>query len=136
VELTGDDRVGIDVGVGGIQGRAEGLARVERELQQARAEALGRTGERLQSILDRLAALDGRIDALLAEPGAAAASGAVGPELDARNGLRDEAMRVRQQLIIQREAVGLARQTSVEQCYPVPERRHLPGAAGDRGRAP
>jgi hypothetical protein len=133
VDLTRDDLV--LPGAGGIHGRADRLASVERELQQARAEALGRTGERLQGILDRLAALDRRIDALLAASGASVGSDSLGSELDARNRLRDEAMRVRQQLMIQREAVGLARQTSVEECYPVPDRRRLPGATGDRGRA-
>jgi len=133
VDLSHADlaRAGADTG----QGRTDRLAKVERELQQARAEALGRTGERLQGILDRLNALDRRIDALLAASGASVGSDSLGSELDARNRLRDEAMRVRQQLMIQREAVGLARQTSVEECYPVPDRRRLPGAAGDRGRA-
>ena len=54
-------------------------------------------------------------------------------EIAIRNRLRDEAARVRHHLIIQREALGFARQTPVEQCYPVPERRRLPGPAGDRG---
>ena len=122
--------------VAGLEGRANRLAKVERELQQARAEALGRTGERLQGLLDQLAELDRRLDALLGEADGAAGRDSAGPALDARNHLRDEAARARQQLIIQREAIGLRRQTPVEQCYPVPERRHLPGrAAGDRGRA-
>ena len=54
-------------------------------------------------------------------------------ETEARNRLRDEAIRVRHHLIIQREALGLARQAPVEQCYPVPGRRRLPGP-GDRAR--
>jgi hypothetical protein len=134
VDLTRDDLTLPDVA--GLSGRADRLAKVERELQQARAEALGRTGERLQGLLDQLAVLDRRLDALLAEPDGATGGDSPGPTLDARNRLRDEAVRVRQHLIIQREAVGLLRQTPVEQCYPVPERRHLPGrAAGDGGRA-
>jgi len=134
VDLTRDDL--ILPGAGGVHGRADRLASVERELQQARAEALGRTGERLQELLDRLAALDRRLDGLLGHVGVSAGSDSVSAELDIRNRLRDEAMRVRQQLIIQREAVGLPRQAPVEQCYPVPERRRLPEpAAGDRGRA-
>jgi hypothetical protein len=106
VDLTHADlaRAGADAG----QGRADRLAKVERELQQARAEALGRTGERLQGILDRVAGLDRRLDALLDEPGGSAGSDLIGSELDLRNRLRDDAMRVRHQLIVQREAVGLA----------------------------
>jgi hypothetical protein len=133
VDLSRADlaRAGADAG----QGRTDRLAKVERELQQARAEALGRTGERLQGILDRVAEMDRRLDALLDEPGASAGSDLIGSELDLRNGLRDEAMRVRHQLIVQREAVGIARQTHVVQCYPVPERRRLP-EPGDRWRKP
>ena len=135
MDLTQDGLVHVG-GTGAIDGRADRLAQVERELQQARAEALGRTGERLQGILDRLATLDRRLDALLAETGPTITFDLLDSELDARNRLRDEAMEVRQHLVIQREAIGLRRQAPVEQCYPVPERRRLPGAAaGDRGRA-
>jgi hypothetical protein len=117
--------------------RADRLANVEQEIRQAKAEALGRTGERLQGILDRLAGLDRRLDALLAEAGARA--GAPGErdvaraEVETRNRLRDEAVRVRHQLLIQREAVGFARQTPVEQCYPVPARRPVPGPPDGQG---
>jgi hypothetical protein len=114
--------------------RAERLAGVEEEIRHAQAAALGRTGERLQDLLDRLEALDRRLDALLPS-GDASATAAPSPpdrlrsETEARNRLRDEAVRVRHHLIIQREALGLARQNPVEQCYPVPGRRRLLGRA-------
>lgn len=113
---------------------------MEQQIRQAQAEALGRTGERLQGILNRLAGLDRRLDTLLPEP--AARAGAPGEwdmaraELESRNRLRDEAVRVRHHLMIQREAVGFARQTPVEQCYPVPARRPVPGPPDGRGREP
>ena len=44
--------------------RADRLGGTEREIRQAQAEALGRTGERLQRILDQIAALDLRLDEL------------------------------------------------------------------------
>jgi hypothetical protein len=134
VDLTGDDL--LRSGVDGLHSRADRLAKVERELQQARAEALGRTGERLQGLLDQIAALDRRLDALLAEAGRTTASGLLAAETEVRNRLRNEALRVQQHLVIQREAVGLRRQASVEQCYPVPERRQFPGPTGGQGRAP
>jgi hypothetical protein len=118
--------------------RAERLASVDREIRQAQAEALGRTGERLQGILDRLAAQDRLVDALLDEE---ARAGTAAPPaepirlaIETRSRLRDEALRVRHQLIIQREALGLARQAAVEQCYPVPGRSPGSGAADRRGR--
>ena len=66
----------------------------------------------------------------------AAGADLVRSDIAIRNRLRDEAARVRHHLIIQREALGFSRQTPVEQCYPVPERRRLPGPAGGRGREP
>jgi hypothetical protein len=116
--------------------RAERLGSAERDIRQAQAEALGRTGERLQRILDQLAALDRRLDELAETGRGPAEPDLVRSEIAIRNRLRDEAARVRHHLIIQREALGFARQTPVEQCYPVPERRRLPGPAGGRGREP
>jgi hypothetical protein len=116
--------------------RAERLGSTEREIRQAQAEALGRTGERLQRILDLLAALDRRLDELRETGKDPAEADLVRAEIVTRNRLRDEAARVRHHLIIQREALGFARQTPVEQCYPVPEHRRLPGPAAGRGREP
>ena len=118
------------------QRRADRLGGTEREIRQAQAEALGRTGERLQRLLDELAALDRRLDELGEAGRGPTNSDLVGSETAARNRVRDEAARIRHHLIIQREAVGLARHTPVEQCYPVPERRRLPGPAAGRGREP
>jgi hypothetical protein len=114
------------------RGRVARLANVEEEIRQAQAEALGRTGERLQGILDRLTGLDRRLDALSADPERAVARA----EVETWNHLRDEAARVRHHLMIQREALGFARQTPVEQCYPVPARRPVPEPPDGRGREP
>jgi hypothetical protein len=120
--------------------RADRLATVEKDIRQAQAEALGRTGERLQLILDRLAELDRRLDALLAAVGETqddpGRSDLARSEMDARNRLRDDAARVRHHLIIQREALGLPRHAPVEQCYPVPARRRVPVSPPERGRMP
>jgi hypothetical protein len=45
-------------------------------------------------------------------------------ELDARDRLRSEAVRLAQHLMIQREALGLVRHGTVQEQYPVPPRRH------------
>ena len=116
------------------QRRADRLGGTEREIRQAQAEALGRTGERLQRLLDELAALDRRLDELREAGRGPTDADLVGSETAARNRVRDEAARIRHHLIIQREALGLARHTPVEQCYPVPERRRLPGPVAGRGR--
>jgi hypothetical protein len=136
VELRRDDLVRAADDRAGV--RSDRLASTEREIRQAQAEALGRTGERLQDLLDRLAAADRRLDALLsvaaAPSGDPALADRVRSELQARNHVRDEAARVRHHLIIQREALGIARQTPVEQCYPVPGTRRAPGPSTGRER--
>jgi hypothetical protein len=138
MELRGDDLVRADGNR--ARRRNDRLATVDREIRQAQAEALGRTGERLQGILDRLARVDQRLDALLDEEATVHDAPSQGKvlrmEIETRNRLRDEAAHVRHHLIIQREALGLARHTPVEQCYPVPGRRRGPGAANGRGREP
>ena len=72
--------------------RSERLATVEEEIRHARAEALGRTGARLQRILDQLGMLDLCLDALLARGAADTAAAAhladrIRSETDARNRL-------------------------------------------------
>jgi hypothetical protein len=81
-------------------------------------------GERLDAALAELVERDRRLDGMLA---------ALGPgqhpdprlarEIDARNRLRSEAARLVQQLVIQREALGLVRHATVDEQYPVPPRR-------------
>jgi hypothetical protein len=119
--------------------RRDQLAKVEREIRQAQAEALGRLGERLQALLDRVAAMDRDLDAVTLAPGAGqdlAAASAGRREAEVRNRLRDEAARLRHDLIIQREALGLRRHAEVEQCYPVPARRPWGPPGGDRKGPP
>ncbi|HEY7139153.1 MAG TPA: hypothetical protein VIE44_03570 [Methylomirabilota bacterium] len=134
MELRRDDLVRAAGNVAGR--RADRLERTQREIRQAQAEALGRTGERLQAILDELAALDRRLDQLAGRGRDPADASLLRAATEAWNRLRDDAVRVRLHLVIQREALGLVRQTPVEQCYPVPERRRHPGAAGGGGREP
>lgn len=106
--------------------RAENLRQVEHEIRRTQAEALGRVGERLEALLDRLAALDRSLDLLLqaAPPDRSARLLA---ETERRNRVRDEAAKVRHDLIVQREALGIVRHALVEQRYPVPARRSARG---------
>lgn len=94
--------------------RSDRVASVEEEIRQAQAEALGRTGERLQEVLDRLGALDRHLDALLldtaAEPGDSSLPDRIRVETETRNRLPND--------------------------YPVPGPRSLPGLATDPGRTP
>ena len=126
-----DERLAGGPGVG----RGERLVRLDREITRCQAEALGRVGEELDRLLDRLRAADRWLDRL-GEKAAASPDAArdLGRTIDARNRLRDEILRVRHHLIIQREALGFVRHGPVEQCYPVPARRIRSGPARETGR--
>jgi hypothetical protein len=94
---------------------------VEAEIRRAKAEALGRVGERLDAVLAELAERDRRLDATPA-PGQPADPRRL-REIEARNRLRSEALRLAQHLVIQREALGLVRHATVHERYPVPPQR-------------
>jgi hypothetical protein len=96
--------------------RREGFERLEREIVQERAAALGRAGERLEAALAAVQALGASLDderdavrraALLAEYEAA----------------RRHAASVRLMLLIQREANGLRNHRDVDRQFPEPPRR-------------
>ena len=106
----------------------EALARIEHDIRRSQAEALGRVGEALDRVLDRLRTMDGWLDRVAAEaPSSPSAARRLARETAVWNRLREEALRLRHHLIIQREALGLVREAPVEECYPVPGRR--PGPA-------
>jgi hypothetical protein len=97
--------------------RAEALQRVEQEIRQAKAEPLGRLGERLDQVLARLGEMDRELDAM--PTGAPEGSRA----LAVRNRLRDEAVRLVHYLVVQREAIGVRCHRAVAERYPVPSAR-------------
>lgn len=103
--------------------REEAFGRIEREIRQAQAEALGRTGERIEALLTHLAELDQRLLAFRHErPLDPDGERRLRTEAAARDRVRDEAARLVHYLIIQREALGLVRHGAVEERYPAPPR--------------
>jgi hypothetical protein len=101
----------------------EGLVVVERDIRRSQAEALGRAGERLEALLERLRAADRCLEALAERaPGAPEAAATLSREAAARDRLRAEVIRARHDLVIQREALGLLRHGALDRCYPVPDR--------------
>src|SRR5262249_37805158 len=125
--MSGDERGGHETWAR-VRRPGEALARIEHDIRRSQAEALGRVGEALDRVLDRLRAMDGWLDRVAAEaPASPPAARRLARETAVRNRLREEALRLRHRLIIQREAWGLVREAPVEECYPVPGRR--PGPA-------
>jgi len=90
--------------------------RINEEIAQEKAVALGRAGERLEEALAHVASLGRRLDA------------APDGEVEARllgeyEAARVRALHARLALLIQREAVGLRHHRIVDQQFPEPPRR-------------
>jgi hypothetical protein len=96
--------------------RREGLERLEREIVQEKAAALGRAGERLESALASARALGEALD-LEREPVRRAAL------LREYETARRQAATARLMLLIQREAIGLRHHRDVDRQFPEPPRR-------------
>jgi len=111
---------------------------IEAEIQQERAEALGRAGERLEEALRLLWALRGELEGR----GGTLHTGS--RDQEAGNGALEEAntsryrawhahvVELRHFLIIQREAVGFRRHDDVDRHYPMPPDLP-PGGEPERG---
>jgi predicted phage gp36 major capsid-like protein len=114
--------------------------RIEAEIRQEKAEALGRAGERLERKLAELADLRNE---LLSHPDVASTSPAT-TEMDSQANqhekvekyarLMEEAQQARHYLRIQREAVGLRRHEDVDRQYPVPPPLRPPMINSDRDK--
>jgi hypothetical protein len=96
--------------------RREGLERLEREIVQEKAAALGRAGERLESALASVRALGEALD-VEPEPVRRAAL------LREYETARRQAATARLMLLIQREAIGLRHHRDVDRQFPEPPRR-------------
>lgn len=105
--------------------RREALERVEQEIQREKAEALGRVGERLAERLAQLHDLGRRIDELeqALAGGDAALRVRLAAEVERFNRLREGAIRLSHDLVVQREAVGFRRHGLLAESYPIPPRR-------------
>ncbi len=103
-----------------------GFEAVEAEIQREKAEALGRTGDRLEWTFQQLERLRQEIMRLalsslgpVRNNGETAGAG-FGEKLAQYARLREQAKQLRYCLIVQREAVGLRRHDDVDRLYPMP----------------
>jgi hypothetical protein len=94
----------------------EAHRRIQAEIAQEKAAALGRAGERLEAALEVLATVGRRLDVTR---DAEARARLVGEYEDARA----RALHARLALLVQREAIGLRQHRSVDATYPEPPRR-------------
>jgi len=90
--------------------------RINAEIAQEKAAALGRAGERLEAALEHVTSLGRRLDA-------ASDLGEHARLLDEYESARVRAVHARLTLVIQREALGLRHHRIVDQQFPEPPRR-------------
>jgi hypothetical protein len=88
---------------------------LEKEIIREMAEALGRSGEKVDVALVRLEVARRDVAAATSEDDRQRA-------IARFNTLRDEAVRLRQELRIHREAIGIRRNDGLETTYPIPPR--------------
>jgi hypothetical protein len=98
----------------------EAPTRAELDIMKEKAEALGRVGAKLEQSLQRLRALEAHIKDLEREGQGTAEANALIGEF---NGVREEAVQFLHYLIIQREAMGFRRHTSVQRLYRIPDKK-------------
>ena len=117
---------------------------LQEELLQEKAQVLGRAGESVSRVLERLREIEGVIDALLQKPrqGLRGVTGqssdpeesarpgtqrvqAVNEEIRRYNALREEAKVRFYYLIVTREAMGLRRHHLMEEIYGIPPRKRF-----------
>jgi hypothetical protein len=94
----------------------EGIERLEREIVQEKAAALGRAGERLEAALITARSLAATLDDER-DPARRAAL------LEEYEAARRQAAAARLMLLIQREAIGLRHHRDVDRQFPEPPRR-------------
>jgi hypothetical protein len=97
-----------------VSRRGEGLRRVEREIAGEKAAALGRAGERLEHALEEAQEAGARL--LAAQDDGARRARCV----QEYTAVRARVLQTRLALLIQREALGLRRHTTVDQLFPEP----------------
>lgn len=95
---------------------AEALVRLEAEIVQEMAQALGRTEDKLNYALLRVELAGRAVDA-------ASDDLERYERVRAFNALRAEAIEARRNLQIHREAIGIRRNRVLEELYPIPPRR-------------
>ena len=94
----------------------ESHRRVNAEIAQEKAAALGRAGERLEAALENVTSLGRRLDAVSDQAEHARLLGEY-------ESARVRAIHARLTLVIQREALGLRHHRIVDQQFPEPPRR-------------
>jgi len=96
----------------------------ELDIMKEKAEALGRTGRRLEECLNRLRFLEKKVGTMRQRGTWVSGVNAV---IEEYNRVREDAVRFLKYLVIHREALGFRRHTVLEEMYAIPDRKPLLG---------
>lgn len=107
----------------------EALQRTEAEIKKEKAEALGRSGDRLGEALKALLVLEQELEAkiksALDQGITTSARQEINRDIENFNKKREEVLRLRYYLIVHREALGLRKHTEVDRLFPIPKAREF-----------
>ena len=105
----------------------ETLQKIEAEIKKEKAEALGRSGDRLGEALKALLILGEEIDAKIksALKHTAQSRREINRDIEFFNQKREEVLKFRYYLIVHREALGLRKHTDVDRIFSIPGKREL-----------
>jgi hypothetical protein len=103
--------------------------KLEAEIKKEKAEALGRSGDRLSEALKALLLLgeeiESRIKSGMTEGLAAKIRQELNRDIETFNQKREEVLKFRYYLIVHREALGLRKHSEVERLFPIPKKKEL-----------
>ncbi|HHO77395.1 MAG TPA: hypothetical protein ENN05_13340 [Deltaproteobacteria bacterium] len=94
----------------------DSVDKTQQEIIEEMAKALGNTGDKLESVLNRLKKIERELESIndINEYNAM---------IDSFNTLRKQAISRREMLMIHREALGAFKHTYVERYYPIPNKK-------------
>lgn len=105
----------------------ETLEKIETEIKKEKAEALGRSGDRLGEALKALLILGEEIDIRIKADSARGLTEEIRAQINQKieifNKKREEVLKFRYYLIVHREALGLRKHTEVDRLFPIPKKR-------------
>ena len=103
----------------------ETLQKIEAEIKKEKADALGRSGDRLSDALTALRALEEELEAKIKSAPVLTPQirRELNQEIESFNQKREEILRFRYYLIVHREALGLRKHTEVDRLFPIPKKR-------------
>lgn len=94
----------------------DSVDKTQEEIREEIAKALGHSGDMLEDILEKLSALEKKMEK-------AGDANAYNLLVDEFNEIRKQALERREMLMIHREAIGIRKHRYIDAFYPIPEKK-------------